>query len=446
MTNREKDIQRYLRGEMTPAEQHALEKAALSDPFLAEALEGLTNLTETELADDLEAISAELETQTEHVWQMPAAGAKRMASASEFAAEASVTPVPKVASKPKRNWWPLRIAAMLIILIGAYLLAPLLFNHQKEELALQQNEKPKQNAEGSATLADTTSNEVVEIIKEEPKVAAKSLENAKEKSETKPAFAEAKKDTTATIQLAEAELKQAEKIATVTEAPTITVQPQEELKKETTPAVSKLKSSFLPHVIQGRVLAEEDNTPLPGVNVVIKGTTTGTVTDMNGHYQITSPIANPTLQYSFIGLQTEEIAAKQADELNVTLKTDVSQLSEVVITGYSPAGTDPNREPVMKLAQPAGGLRAYDKYLKNSLHYPQQALENNVKGRVTVSFTVNTDGTIDEFNVLKGLGFGCDEEVIRLVKDGPKWSPTTQDGNPVESEVRVRVKFAPPSK
>ncbi|HRG07547.1 MAG TPA: energy transducer TonB, partial [Cyclobacteriaceae bacterium] len=107
---------------------------------------------------------------------------------------------------------------------------------------------------------------------------------------------------------------------------------------------------------------------------------------------------------------------------------------------------DPNREPVIKLAQPAGGLRAYDKYLKNSLRYPQQALENNVKGRVTVSFTVHTDGSVDEFNVLKGLGFGCDEEVIRLVKAGPRWSPTTQDGAPVESEIRVRVKFAPPSK
>ncbi|HNT51430.1 MAG TPA: energy transducer TonB, partial [Cyclobacteriaceae bacterium] len=75
-----------------------------------------------------------------------------------------------------------------------------------------------------------------------------------------------------------------------------------------------------------------------------------------------------------------------------------------------------------------------------------QALENNVKGRVTVSFTVHTDGAVNEFNVLKGLGFGCDEEVVRLVKDGPKWSPTTQDGEPVESEVRVRVKFAPPTR
>ena len=107
MTNREKDIQRYLRGEMSAAEQHALEKAALSDPFLAEALEGLSNLTEAELAEDLETISGELETQTEHVWQMPAAGAKRKAvseaAASFEADELSVAPAPKPVIKSKRN-------------------------------------------------------------------------------------------------------------------------------------------------------------------------------------------------------------------------------------------------------------------------------------------------------------------------------------------------------
>ena len=56
MTNRDKDIQRYLRGEMSAAEQHALEKAALSDPFLAEALEGLSNLTEAALAGKVDRL------------------------------------------------------------------------------------------------------------------------------------------------------------------------------------------------------------------------------------------------------------------------------------------------------------------------------------------------------------------------------------------------------
>jgi TonB family protein len=456
MTNLEKDIQRYLRGEMSLAEQHALEKAALSDPFLAEALEGLSNLTETELAEDLANVSAELETQTEHVWQIPAVGTKRMAAeaSASFAGEAKVASAPKHIGKTGGSWiWPLRVAALLIVLIGGYFSIPLLFNKPQEDLTVNQEKVVDSKPEAGLTLTDTTATTASKVKEEKAAVVSKPLPNAKAKTDTKPVLAQAEKDTL--TQVAETELKQSEKIAAITEAPVVVAESQksladkiqEEIKKETV-AGSRLKSTVVSenYIIQGRVLAEEDQTPLPGVNVLIKGTTTGAVTDMNGHYQVISTLPNPTLQYSFIGLQTQEVAVKQPGELNVEMKTDVSQLSEVVITGYSPAGADPNREPVIKLAQPAGGLRAYDKYLKNSLLYPQQALENNVKGRVTVSFTVHTDGTVDEFNVLKGLGFGCDEEVIRLVKDGPKWSPTTQDGEPVESEVRVRVKFAPPSR
>jgi len=442
MTNREKDIQRYLRGEMSPAEQHALEKAALSDPFLAEALEGLRNLTDAELAEDLENISAELETETEHVWQIPAAGAKRMAAeaASFTADELNVNSI----IKPKRNWWALRIAALLVVLIGGYLIIPQLFNGSKEQLALQKA-KPDSKPEVELFLPDTTSTVVSETPNEKkPSGVSKPLPVTKEEL-ANPTLAQAQKDTTH-VHIADTDLAESKKIIGIAEAPVV-VEPQEELKPETAPAL-RLKSAAAPdaYSIQGRVLAEEDGTPLPGVNIMIKGTSTGVVTDMNGHYHIISSIPNPTLQYSFIGLQTHEVAVKKPGEINVELKTDVSQLSEVVITGYSPSAVNANHEPVIKLAQPAGGLRAYDKYLKNSLRYPQQALENNVKGRVTVSFTVHTDGAVNEFNVLKGLGFGCDEEVVRLVKDGPKWSPTTQDGEPVESEVRVRVKFAPPTR
>jgi TonB family protein len=138
------------------------------------------------------------------------------------------------------------------------------------------------------------------------------------------------------------------------------------------------------------------------------------------------------------------VEVKDQTDLTVKLQSDVAQLSEVVVTGYSPYRTDDAREPIIKLAEPAGGKKAYDRYLQNSIRYPQQALDNKVKGRVTVQFTVRSDGSLDEFNVIKGLGYGCDEEVMRLVKEGPKWSPTTEDSVPVDSEVRVRVKFALP--
>ncbi|MFZ5999907.1 MAG: TonB family protein, partial [Bacteroidota bacterium] len=182
--------------------------------------------------------------------------------------------------------------------------------------------------------------------------------------------------------------------------------------------------------------------PLPGVKILIKGTTTGTVSDINGNYSITTNTPDPTLVFSFVGLQTSEVDAKNKADLDVTLAEDLSQLSEVVVTGTSLA-TDDLQSPVIRLAEPFGGRKAYDKYLDANLHYPDEALAQKIKGRVLIEFTVATDGSLTDFNVLRSLGHGCDEEVIRLVKQGPKWFPTTQNNVPVESNVRVRMKFDP---
>ncbi len=84
--------------------------------------------------------------------------------------------------------------------------------------------------------------------------------------------------------------------------------------------------------VTGRVTSTEDGSPLPGVNVVVKGTTTGTVTDADGRYSISVPSANSQLVFSFIGLQSQEITVGERTVVDVSLALDVTQLSEVVIT------------------------------------------------------------------------------------------------------------------
>ncbi|HMY93754.1 MAG TPA: carboxypeptidase-like regulatory domain-containing protein [Cyclobacteriaceae bacterium] len=85
------------------------------------------------------------------------------------------------------------------------------------------------------------------------------------------------------------------------------------------------------HVVSGRIVSEEDGSPLPGVNVIVKGTSIGTVTDMNGYYELRSP-ANGTLVFSFIGLVTQEAAINNHSSVNIKLQNDVTQLDEVVVT------------------------------------------------------------------------------------------------------------------
>jgi TonB family protein len=178
------------------------------------------------------------------------------------------------------------------------------------------------------------------------------------------------------------------------------------------------------------------------VNVVLQGTSEGTVTDVSGKYQVAVEAINPTLVFSFVGFQAKAVPVGNQKEVNINLGPDLTQLSEVVVTGA--ADRDDSQNPlVVRLAEPVGGRKAYDKYLENSLRYPVEAITKKIKGRVTVKFTVRTDGALDEFSVVKSLGYGCDEEVLRLVKEGPSWSPTLEDNTPVESEVLVKVRFDP---
>ena len=86
--------------------------------------------------------------------------------------------------------------------------------------------------------------------------------------------------------------------------------------------------------ISGRVTSAEDGTSLPGVNVIVKGTTTGTATDANGDYSISVGADDAVLVFSFIGLETQEVAVGTRSTVDVSMNLDVKQLSEVVVTGY----------------------------------------------------------------------------------------------------------------
>jgi hypothetical protein len=85
-------------------------------------------------------------------------------------------------------------------------------------------------------------------------------------------------------------------------------------------------------VVTGKVTSQDDGAALPGVNVVLKGTTNGTVTDSDGTFKLTVPAAGGALVFSFIGLETSEIPIGERAVIDVQLGLDIKQLSEVVVT------------------------------------------------------------------------------------------------------------------
>jgi protein TonB len=79
-----------------------------------------------------------------------------------------------------------------------------------------------------------------------------------------------------------------------------------------------------------------------------------------------------------------------------------------------------------------GGEEALFKYLAQNIKYPQIAKEAGITGRVFVNFVIDKEGNVTDVKVLRGIGGGCDEEAVRVVKNMPKWSPGKQRGKPVK--------------
>ncbi len=88
-----------------------------------------------------------------------------------------------------------------------------------------------------------------------------------------------------------------------------------------------------------------------------------------------------------------------------------------------------------------GGQEKLMHYLATNIKYPQIARESNVQGRVYISFVVEPDGSVSNVKVLRGIGAGCDEEAMRVVKAMPRWSPGKQRGKAVRVSYNLPVNF-----
>ena len=93
------------------------------------------------------------------------------------------------------------------------------------------------------------------------------------------------------------------------------------------------------------------------------------------------------------------------------------------------------------MAEFPGGLEAMYAFIGKNLNYPSFARENSKEGKVVLSFVIAADGNIQMSEVEKGIGFGCDEEAVRVINEMPKWTPATQNGKPVAVRLMLPIVF-----
>jgi len=133
----------------------------------------------------------------------------------------------------------------------------------------------------------------------------------------------------------------------------------------------------------------------------------------------------------------------QVSQLNGILDQVASDASARISNPISDGSDTSNvvYEVVEIQPSPPGGMAGWNKYLSENLRYPPNAQRKGIEGTVIVAFVVNTDGTTTDIEILRSVGGGCDEEVIRIVKGSPKWTPGMQRGTPVRTRMRLPLRF-----
>lgn len=400
------DFERYYSGQMTAQEMHALEKAALDDPFLADALEGY-QLTRTPVAD-----TAWLKEQLQGKTQ-----------------KASVVPL-----APRKGYAFLRIAALVLLLLGAGWSVYYLMDPRSDRLALEPKQESApvvQQAPPPVVVPDTAAQEKLTTAPQSAPAAAPSTANVPRRRATRTATPTEAAPPVAATAAPVAEVKDADsgQPMMLREAEARDVAAAQRKAEVQPPALEgrvagvELQQNVAANTFQGRVV-DANNQGVPNATVSLRNNRTGVTTDVAGNFSLSAPDTAVKATVSAVGFQAKDITLnRQGQKANIVLQPSENSLSEVVVTGY---GT--KRKEALARAQntgrvyPTPGWKYFEDYVQKN-RKPAGALSpQGLKGPVVLSFEVDRKGAPRNIKVDSSLSPQYDAEAIRLLREGPKWT------------------------
>ena len=407
--NRRIKILRYLKGEATSQEEHEIEKRALEDPFEQEAMEGLESQHPDLIESDLKKLSSKINLKKSY----------------------------------KLTYRIAAVVAMLLIFSAIWIFIPESEDAtiaQKEDESLEKKKIPKEIPKEPESK-EQISQEKTSKKDNEKETASPVKSSRPEIAEAKPQPAEkktiAEEDQTRQMEVPKSEPADPAKVAdSGDQDPAVASKVKMAREEENAMGYSvadvqndqvtfRSERIAVPeekNKVFGKVLTPEGEA-LPGVNVMIKETGQGTITDREGNYQLEVP-EDAELVVSFVGLTTEEVAVNSRDTVNVVLSKDIQSLSEVVVTNEN------------KDAGPKGGMDSFEAFVKENL----REVKGN-PGTVTLEVSLNKAGEIQDIQVVNSLTEQQDQEAIRLVKEYPGFTPKIRTGKARASVVKLSIKF-----
>ncbi len=171
----------------------------------------------------------------------------------------------------------------------------------------------------------------------------------------------------------------------------------------------------------GGIIKDDNGEPLPGVSVVVKGTTMGTITNNEGHYSFTNLPADAVLQFSFVGMKTEEVEVGNQTSVDLIMKPSLVDIDEVVAIGY---GTTTKKE----VTGAVTSIKS-DKFIQGDVSSPIGAIQGLVPGLSIIS-TNGSDPTSDYTIRLRGLSSLSGGKSPLIIVDGVVWEGSINSINP----------------
>ncbi|MGG9963007.1 carboxypeptidase-like regulatory domain-containing protein [Ferruginibacter sp. SUN106] len=448
------DIAQYLDGKLSPLQMHAMEKAALDDPFLAEAMEGYESVPQED-------------------WAAQLAGLK-----NDFGREKNQAKVIAMPVRRKNNWW--KVAAAVLFLGTTGSIAYLLLNKEEKQTIAKniqpQAEKEKVVADTNAfkNLPETSSENATAVAKNEAKQITSAsnqytvIDKTAAKKETiqadslfvyrpakKSPIIDLKPDGVASVDndaikdrsplppatapsvnySNNANEKQTEETAKYFNSNIakngISTQAQYEkgrqalVDKETSGYLKReapLNKSFAAQVVGA------DNSPLPFANISIKSENFGTYADAKGNFRLVSSDSLLVVEVKAAGYQPRFYTLQSFVQQNkiVLAEEDAASRYKAVVGNSSTAKAKTSRRATLVRdslinVEPADGWDNYNTYVNNNIEIPDDITKKDIHGQVELSFDVKSNGTITNIKVDKSLCDNCDEVAKRLIEQGPQW-------------------------
>jgi protein TonB len=140
---------------------------------------------------------------------------------------------------------------------------------------------------------------------------------------------------------------------------------------------------------------------------------------------------------NFVAVESEPTTAPESPQVDMGIPDLLDGLSAIPVE--LPEAPITFRI-VEKMPEPVGGWPAFYQMLQRHMKYPPRAIRNNAKGKVFIEYTINEQGQPIDITIIKGIGYGCDEEAQRIIQL-TKWNPGKQRGKPVRVRMAQAIEF-----